>query len=261
MLRYSLFNQFEEITHFCTTREGGVSEGTYASMNLSPFSGDEPAHVAENQSRLCAQLGIGPERLIIPFQNHGAEVREIRTDFFQLSATEQGAYLHGVDALITRMPGVCPAITTADCVPLLFFDPVQQAVGAAHAGWRGTVARIGRNTIGAMTAAYGSRPEDIRVTIGPSISAAVYEVGAEVLEKFRAEGFRIDELHELREGSIFLDLWAANRQLLTDAGILPHHIETAGICTYTQHERFFSARRLGIQSGRLLSGVMVNPNP
>ena len=259
MIQYNLLSPYKDLTHFCTTREGGVSVGNYASMNLSPFSGDEPAHVAENKRRLCETLGLSPARLVIPFQTHGAEVREISETYFQLPEAEQAAYLHGVDAMVSNTPGVCLGITTADCVPLLFFDPVQKAVGAAHAGWRGTVASIARNTMEAMTQLYGSRPEDMLVTIGPSISAAVYEVGTEVLEQFREAGFDLADMHEMRNGSLFLDLWAANRQVLTRAGILPEHIETANICTYTHHERFFSARRLGIKSGRLLSGVMVNP--
>ncbi len=257
MITYSLLDKYTEIAHFCTSRQGGVSVGNYASNNLSPFSGDKPEHFNENKRMLCNKLGIDPPRLIIPFQNHGTEVREINTEFFQLSSEQQANYLNGVDAIFTRLTQVCISITTADCVPLLFFDPTRQVIAAAHAGWRGTCGRIAEKTITALTRTYNCRPSDICVVIGPSISAEVYEVGQEVIDNFGNAGFDLDRIVIRHNESLFLDLWEANRQSLLGHGILPDHIETAEICTYTQHQRFFSARRLGIKSGRILSGIML----
>jgi len=257
MITFNLLDRHNEIAHFCTSREGGVSVGNYASYNLSPFSGDNPGSFDRNKAVLCNILGIGTENLIIPFQTHGNEIREIDQSFFQLSTKEKAEYLNGIDAIFTQLPQVCIGITTADCVPLLFFDPVKKVIAAAHAGWRGTRGRIAEKTVLAMIEKFNCNLADILVTIGPSISAEVYEVGNDVVEHFASEGFDTTEIIEIRNNAIFLDLWKANKQSLEKAGIKPDHIEIAGICTFAEHKRFFSARRLGIKSGRMLSGIMI----
>jgi polyphenol oxidase len=257
MITYNLLDKHNEIAHFCTSREGGVSVGNYASFNLSPFTGDDESSFAENKKILCDKLKIDSENLIIPFQTHGSEVREIDRAFFELSAEERRECLNGVDAVVTQLPGICVGVTTADCVPMLFFDPIKQVVAAVHAGWRGTCAGIAEKAIRFMIEKYKSQPADILVAIGPSISADVYEVGEEVVAEFKVAGFDMAEIVEIRNESIFLNLWKANHQLLEKNGVLTNHIEISGICTYTEHERFFSARRLGIKSGRLLSGIML----
>ena len=257
VISYQLFEKQNEIAHFCTSREGGVSMGNYASLNLSPFSGDNPENFNQNKQILCSKFGIEPEKLIIPFQTHGTEIREIDEAFFQLSPTNKAEFLNGVDALITRIPNVCIGVTTADCVPLTFSDPVQKVIAVAHAGWRGTCARIAERTVQIMIEKCDSNPFDILVAIGPSISANVYEVGKELVESFENSGFETEQIFEKRNNSIYLDLWKANQLALEKAGILPKNIEVAGICTFTEHERFFSARRLGIKSGRMLSGIML----
>lgn len=257
MIKYQLFEKHNEIAHFCTSRQGGVSVGNYASWNLSPFTGDNDADVAENQKILCLKLGIDCSQLIFPFQTHGTETRVIDEAFFQLSSNEKVEYLNGVDAIFTHLPNVCIGITTADCVPLLFFDPIKKVIAAAHAGWRGTCGKIGEKTVLAMVERYNCNAADILVTIGPSISSKVYEVGAEVLNRFETAEFEMSKIVEIRENNSFLDLWKANQQLLISAGILAENIQIAGICTYTEHDKFFSARRLTIKSGRMLSGIIL----
>ena len=257
MISYKIFEKYNEIAHFCTTRQGGTSVGNYASFNLSPFSGDDLRAVLNNQSKLAEWLGIDADKIILPFQTHGTEVREISDRFFELADEEKRDYLNGVDAIFTRIPKVCIGVSTADCVPILFYDPTTQVVAAAHAGWRGTCGRIAEKTINALAETYSCHPSDILVTIGPSISAKVYEVGQEVVDNFEDAGFDIPEIVEIRNKSIYLDLWKANEQSLLKAGVAAENIEVAGICTFTEHERFFSARRLGIKSGRLLSGIML----
>jgi len=257
MITYNLLNKYNKIAHFCTTRQGGTSVGNYASFNLSPFSGDDMSAVFENQSKLAEWLGIDADKIILPFQTHGTEVKEITDRFFELADEEKRDYLSGVDAIFTRIQKVCIGISTADCVPILFYDPTKHVVAAAHAGWRGTCGEIAEKTINALVEAYHCQPSDILVTIGPSISAKVYDVGQEVVDNFESAGFEIPEIVEIRNKSIYLDLWKANEQSLLKAGITAENIEVAGICTFTEHERFFSARRLGIKSGRLLSGIML----
>jgi len=257
MITYHLLDKQNEIAHFCTSREGGVSVGNYASFNLSPFSGDNPEDFKKNKQILCSKFEIEPEKLIIPFQTHGTEIRKIDEAFFQLSPTNKAEYLNGVDAILTGTPNVCIGVTTADCVPLTFFDPVQKVIAVDHAGWRGTCARIAEKTVQTMIEEFNSNPSDILVAIGPSISTNVYEVGIELVESFETAGFETEQIFKEQNDLIFLDLWKANQLSLEKAGILPGNIEIAGICTFTEHERFFSARRLGIKSGRMLSGIML----
>ena len=257
MITYSLLDKYNEIAHFCTTRHGGASVGNYASFNMSPFSGDNSVHLDKNHQILCRKLGIDPSKLIIPFQTHGTEIRIIDEAFFRFSASEKTHYLHGVDALITQLPQVCIGVSTADCVPLIFFDTRKKVVAAAHAGWRGTCGRIAEETIHTMMEHFGCTSDDIIVSIGPSISVDAYNVGSELVEAFKEEGFDTDSIFVRKGKTLHLDLWEANRQSLLTAGILPEHIEIVGICTCTEHERFFSARRLGIKSGRMLSGIII----
>lgn len=257
MISYKILDKHTEIAHFCSTRDGGVSVGNYASNNLSPFSGDEMDSVTENQHKLAKWLGIDSDKIILPFQTHGTEVREINSRFFGLTQDERSKYLNGIDAIFTKLENICIGISTADCVPLLFYDPQKQIIAAAHAGWRGTCGRIAETTIAALVDNYNCNPKDIIATIGPSISSAVYEVGQEVVENFENAGFDISEIVEIRKKSIYLDLWKANKLSLLEAGLTEENIEVAGTCTFTEHERFFSARRLGIKSGRLMSGIML----
>ena len=257
MITYNLLNKHNEIAHFCTSREGGVSVGNYASFNLSPFCGDAPESLLRNQQILYDRLDINLERLIIPYQNHGTEIRIIDDDFFQLTDESKQQYLNGIDALYTSLPGVCIGVTTADCVPLLFFDQVKQVVAAAHAGWRGTCGRIAEKTIRRLVEVHKCSVKDILVVIGPSISCKVYEVGVDVIDSFKAAGFDVSNICEQSGDSFFLDLWEANQQSLEKAGIPAENIEIAGLCTFTHPDHFFSARRLGIKSGRMLSGIMI----
>ena len=257
MITYDILDSYKEIAHFCTDRKGGVSMGNYASFNLSPFSGDNPENVNKNKEILCKQLGIDAEKLIIPYQTHGTKTLKIDDLFFKLSQQEKTQALIGIDALFTHLPNVCIAVTTADCVPLLFFDPQKQVIAVAHAGWRGTCSRIAEKTVYNLIDKFHSNPADIRVVIGPSISSKVYEVGKDVVDNFSNAGFDISQIVEVRNKSFFLDLWKANQQSLQNTGILSEHIEISGICTYTEHNRFFSARRLGIKSGRMTSGIMI----
>ncbi len=257
MITYKLLEKYKEIAHFCTDRQRGVSMGNYASFNLSPFSGDNPEHITKNQQILCDKLVINPDKLIIPYQIHGTEIFEMNDSFFELSEEEKSNALNGIDALFTRLYNVCIGVTTADCVPLHFFDPVQKVIAVAHAGWRGTCAGISEKTIHTLEDKCNCNPANIRVTIGPSISSEVYEVGKEVVGKFKEAGFDVPGIVTIRNKSFYLDLWKANQQSLEKAGVLKDHIQISGICTFTENERFFSARRLGIKSGRMLSGIML----
>jgi YfiH family protein len=195
-------------------------------------------------------LDISDDHLILPRQVHGTEIAEV---------TEQNldSRFDGVDALMTSMPHTCIGVSTADCVPILIYDTQARAIAAAHAGWRGTVARIGSKTVAAMLQRYSMSAADLKVVIGPSIGPDAFEVGDEVYEAFSQAGFEMNEIAFKRNGKWHIDLWQANALDLQQTGIARENIEIAGICTYQQHEDFFSARRLGIKSGRIYTGIMI----
>lgn len=243
------------ILAFTTKRAGGVSTGRYATLNVASHAGDSPANVQENRRRLANWLSIAPQRLIIPRQVHGTVVRRVDTDFFSLSVSQQAAALDGVDALVTNLPATCIGVSTADCVPILIYDPTNGALAAAHAGWRGTVSRIATTTVEALVRAYDCRPRNLRAIIGPGISLAAFEVGDEVYDTFRRAGFPMEHIARHQE-KWHIDLWEANRLLLLDAGLAPTGIHVSGLCTYLHPDAFFSARRLGTQSGRAYSGIL-----
>ena len=257
IIRYKSLSRYDEIAHFCTTRYGGVSVGNYASWNMSPFSGDDPTNVTRNYEHLTSIIDVSRSRIVLPYQTHGDKVLVIDENFERLTDAKQTEVLNGVDALVTNCRNLCVGITTADCVPLLFYDKQQKVIGAAHAGWRGTCRKIAGLTLETMKQTFGCDVADIEVVIGPSISVKAYNVGEEVSDAFRAEGFPVDRIFSKQNGLLYLDLWQANCWLLEQAGLSADRIEISGYCTFTEHERFFSARRLGIKSGRLLSGIML----
>lgn len=257
--RYPGLSRFGDISHFVTSRRGGVSEGNYAALNLGLYSGDLRARIDENIRRLMAGLGLEAGRLLLPRQVHGCRVAVVGEALTRLSGAEREARLDGFDALITADPGVCVAVATADCVPVLLYAADKRVVAAVHAGWRGTVSRIAESTVRRMEEEFGCDPRQVWAAIGPSISQAAFEVGEEVVDAFRDAGFDLSRLlaRDPLSGKGHIDLWEANRMSLRGAGLADDHIESAGICTYERFGDYFSARRLGIQSGRFLSGIYI----
>jgi polyphenol oxidase len=255
LIHSPMLSAYGEIVHFSTTRGGGVSEGNYASLNLSLYTGDDLSAVAVNRQRLCDEIGVSPDRFVVSNQTHSDRIAIIDQPFFELDASQQAGRLGGVDALITNLPQVCVGVTTADCVPILLYDPAKKVAAAIHAGWRGTVARIAGNAVRAMADSFGSDPSGIIACICPSIGPEAFEVGEEVAQEFLSSGLADTILHQYAKPHI--DLWKANAQVLAEAGLDPKHISQSGICTFTHHDTYFSARRLGIRSGRCISGIMI----
>lgn len=249
-----------EVTTFSTTRHGGVSQGNYASMNCTPYTGDDIENVQRNQALLCNTLHCDKERLIIPYQTHDTKALVIDQSFLQASSEEQYQLLQGIDALITKEKGVCLCISTADCIPILLYDSKQHVIAAIHAGWRGTVNSIVWKSLEKMRHLYNSNGEDIYATIGPGISLDAFEVGDEVYHTFKEANFPMEYISVWKPQSHkwHIDLPIANYLQLQDFGIPPEQISICNICTFTHFTDFFSARRLGIHSGRILSGIFMN---
>ena len=256
-----VYNLHEDVVAFSTTRRGGFSTGAYGEFNINRYCGDDAEAIRKNRALLCRQLGISDDRFIMPHQVHLAQSLRIDEAFLALSEEDRQARLEGIDAVMTQLADVCIGVSTADCIPLLVYAPRQHAVAAIHAGWRGTVQRIAQQTIADLTAAYGSQPADLRVQIGPGISLDSFEVGDEVYDAFAREGFPMEQISKRYPtndgGRWHLDLPECNRRQLIAAGVPEAHIYMAGICTVKQSDTFFSARRLGIQSGRIFSGIFM----
>jgi hypothetical protein len=249
------YNLHEDVVAFSTTRHGGFSTGAYGEFNINRYCGDDAEAICKNRALLCQQLGVSDDRLIMPHQVHLAQSVRIDEAFFALSEEDRQTYLEGIDAVMTNLADVCIGVSTADCIPLLIYDPRHRAVAAIHAGWRGTVQRIAQQTLADMTAAYGSLPADLCIQIGPGISLDSFEVGDEVYDAFAAAGFDMPSISR-REEKWHIDLPECNRLQLIAAGVPDANISVADICTVKQSDTFFSARRLGIQSGRIFTGII-----
>lgn len=257
---FESFRAFPQLTTFVTSRHGGFSTGNYTSFNPSPYSGDDAEAVRRNLDKLYTSLPQRPTAIIRPRQVHGIEVRVIDRLFLLQSDTVQKRLLTGIDALITSLPGYAVCVSTADCIPVIIYDRRHEAVAAVHAGWRGTVQRILQHVLQQMSRLYDTKGEDVYAAIGPGISMKAFEVGQEVYDEFSKAGFDLSAISmwNAKSGKHHIDLWKANSQQLEAFGIPSSHIEYSNICTFTQPDDFFSARRLGKDSGRILTGIMIN---
>ena len=252
-LTYPAFEQFADIVHGFSTRLGGVSEGIYASMNLSFTRGDKDAAVYENYRRFADALGFSERDIVTSDQTHTANVRIITEEARGNGITKPRAYTD-VDGMITNVRGLVLATFYADCVPLYFVDPVHHAIGLSHSGWRGTVAKIGAVTIRKMQETYGTDPADVYAAIGPSICQECYEVSEDVILEFQ-KSFAPEHWEKLfykkENGKYQLNLWEANKIIFTEAGIAEKHISMPGICTCCNPEFLFSHRASHGKRGNL----------
>ena len=168
---------------------------------------------------------------------------------------------------MTDVPGIAVGARTADCIPVLLYDPVRPAVCAVHAGWRGTVLGITAKAIREMSSRFGTVPADVRAVIGPGIGFESFQVGEEVVEAFREADFPMERIYSFRgqripdtmQGGHHIDLWLANRWLLTESGLQDANIQTVGLCTYMHNDRFYSARREGIHCPRIINVIRLDP--
>ena len=254
LLEYELGN---EVHAFSTMRAASQSQDAYAHFNINPYCGDNPEHVAQNVNALCHMLDIAPNNLVLPHQTHETTVRLVASELLSMPQEVRQMVLEGVDALITNVPGVCIGVSTADCIPIILYDAEHRATAAIHAGWRGTVKRIAQNAIAQMRTAFGTNPQSLRAIIGPGISLHNFEVGNEVYEAFANAAFPMQEIAQ-RQEKWHINLPLCNQMQLQEAGVKAENIHATDICTYDRCNDFFSARRLGINSGRIFTGVTIS---
>jgi YfiH family protein len=236
MLNSSSLSALPGIAHGFFTRQGGVSDGVYASLNGGLGSGDERGRVIENRARMAASLGIAPERFTTVHQVHSPDVIVVDKPWNENARPK-------ADALVTRTPSLAIAVSSADCGPVLFADAEARVVGAAHAGWKGALAGVIEATIAAMEGE-GARRERIRAALGPMISRAAYEVGPEFEARFReadpnnGDFFQASE----RQGHFMFDLPAYIGRRLAAARV--GTVDDLRRCTYGDETLFFSYRRM-----------------
>ncbi len=248
---FPLFDRFG-VPHAFSTRLGGVSEGNTASMNFS-FTLDESADaVKENFKIFASALGFDPEKLVLSQQTHTANLRTVSEEDFGKGVWRERDY-SDIDGLVTNVSSAVLVTQYADCTPLLFYDTTKNIAATSHAGWRGTVAEIGKKTVELMTESYGSNPKDIIAAIGPSIGKCCYEVDDPVIDEIKKLSCLDLSLcfAEKGDGKYMLDLREVNRQILINAGILPENIDTADLCTCCNSELFHSHRATKGKRGTL----------
>ncbi len=231
--------------HAFTTRLGGVSTGMFASLNIGAQRGDTAENVTKNLQILADELGFDPQKLICTRQTHSDIVRVVTAENYL--GIDHHDYPES-DALVTAQPGVALRVFTADCTPILLHDPVTGAVGAAHAGWRGTAADIAGKTVRAMAENFGAKPENIRAAIGPNIGGCCFETDADVPQAMLAALGEVAKTHiRTQNDKYYVNLKEINAEFLRRAGIT--HIEISDACTKCESHRFWSHRITGKNRG------------
>lgn len=251
-----------------TTRRGGVSRGDFDSLNCGLHVADVPGDVVENRRRLADAIEVPFEACTYAEQVHGKEIEVVSRRQRGAGRDSREGALQAKDGFITNEPGVYLHALFADCVPLYFYDPVRKAVGLAHAGWKGTALGIARALPEAMSAAYGTKPRELKAAIGPSIGLCCYEVDEAVISRMdkvigqlglTAAGDAAGEGSPLyvkkTNGKYRLNLQQINRQIMIKAGILPSNIEVSGLCTSCRTDLLYSHRKEGGSTGRMAAWI------
>lgn len=234
------------VAHGFLTRAGGASPAPYDSLNFDARQEDTQENVAENRGRFMAAFGA--HRLLTVRQVHGSSVL--------LARGPDEAQAVEADAIITSLEGVAIGVLTADCLPLLLYDPASAAVAAVHAGWKGTALGVAMNAVREMGRAFGTKPANLRAALGPFIGPCCYSVGQSVYEEFKGLGRDLDCFIRLEDG-LRLDIGAENVSQLLSLGVRESNISGAAPCTSCSAANFFSYRRDGVKTGRQLSFIML----
>lgn len=233
-----------------------VSSGA---MDIGYPDGVSSEHMLYARQKLGEAVGFDAKVMTLGHQVHSSHVACIKQEDGGRGSRDRESRLPDTDALVTNLPGICLTVLSADCVPILLFDPEKEVIAAVHAGWRGTVAGIAAETVRTMQKEYGCRPETIRAGIGPSIGKCCFEVKKDVAERFlQVFGNTSSVVAAKKEKEkYYVDLWEADRLFLISAGLSAENIELARLCTRCHPEEFFSYRYNGNDAGRFGAGIML----
>lgn len=251
------FEQHKEIVHGFSSREGGVSRGFYATMNMGVRTDDAKENILENYEIFCETLGVDVRNVVIAPLSHEANIRNVTMQDAG-SGLLRDYCCENTDGFLTNEPKVVLTATFADCVPVFYYDPKQKVVGIAHSGWRGTVKEIAAAMVKRMCDDYGSNPADILVGIGPSIGMCCFEVDEDVFYEFADLTYLEDGwFFEKENGKFDIDLWRVIWATLTNAGVKEENISVSGICTCCNRSKLFSHRATGGRRGTMAGMIML----
>lgn len=251
--------EIEGIKHGFSTKIGGVSAGIFESMNLSFSRGDDEKKVLENYKRICSAIGTDYKKCVLSKQTHTTNIRIVSEEDAGKGILKERDY-DDVDGLITNVPGLTLVTQYADCVGLMFYDPVKHVIAASHAGWRGTVGMIGQKTVQKMVENFYCNPKDIKAAICPSIGPCCFEVDTPVYEEFLKLPFSDKEsfIKEDGNGKYHINLWEANLKTLILAGLKEENITVTDVCTMCNHRFLFSHRKTQGKRGNLAALICLS---
>lgn len=257
-LTYNRLSDIDFIRHAFSTKHGGVSTDEWTSMNFAFSRGDNPENVLENYKIFSDAVGFDYNSLVTSSQDHHTYVRPVTKNECGIGIWREKDML-SVDALITNEPNVTLVTHYADCTPLFFVDTVGKAIGLAHAGWRGTVGKIGEEVIKKMTALYGTNPSNVVVAIGPAISKCCYEVDKDCAENF----YNLKDLDNSKfifpkeDGKYMIDLLETNRQIVMKAGVKEENIVLSDLCTKCNSDLLWSHRATNGHRGTMCAFMCI----
>ncbi len=258
-LTYNSLSEINFIKHGFSTRLGGVSKGIFSSMNLAFNRGDNHDDVVENYHRICNSIGLDFNTLVASAQDHHTAVRRVFSENYGIGITKPRD-MQSVDAIMTNEKNVTLVTYYADCTPIFFVDTEKKAIALAHAGWRGTVGKIGRKVIEKMTLEFGTNPKDLVCAVGPAISKCCYEVDKNCAEYF----YKLDSLDNNKfifpktNNKYMIDLLETNRQILVQAGVNPDKITISDLCTRCNNGLLWSHRATNGKRGTMAAFLVIN---
>lgn len=260
-LEYKALNEYPWLMNAFSTRQGGISTGQYAEMNLSFTVGDDPENVRENYRIFGEVIGVGREDMVFAAQTHTNNVLRVDGSHKGMGILRERDF-DDIDGLVTNEPGLCLVGSFADCVPLYFVDPVNKCIGLSHSGWKGTVSKIGEKTIDLMNREFGTNASDLICCIGPCISSECYEVSSDVAEEFR-KAFTLSQFEEIckpvegKDDKYLLDLPMANYHIFKDCGVNRENIVLPDLCTSCNKDILHSHRASGGKRGGMCAFLMI----
>jgi len=253
-LTFPSLEEYADLFHCFTTRAGGVSEGSFASMNLGFGTGDMEENVSENYRIMAEKLNIRIEDIVETDQTHTCNIRYV-TEKDKKRAMGEPEY-NDVDGLFTDKKDVALMTFHADCTPLFFYDPVKKVIGMAHAGWRGTIKNIAGIMIKAFINDFGCDPTNIKAAIGPSLGSCCFEVDKDVADLFISANTKYMDFMKIKDEKYHFDLWEINKYIMINEGMKASNIEIAGLCSKCHNDIFFSHRGQGGKRG-LMCGIIM----
>ncbi len=258
LLTFDKWTDDKQMVHAFTTKIGGVSSGIYESLNLGFNRGDDRVNVVANYQKVADALGVELSSMVLSRQVHETNIAKVTQEDKGNGILFPNKW-ESMDGIYTTEDDITLVTHYADCVPLFFYSKKHHIIGMAHAGWRGTVARIGANMVNIWKNTDGIDPSDIEVAIGPSIGVCHFEVGPEVAEVFEKEFKNADFIESKPNGKYNIDLWKCNKRVLMEAGIKEENITVAGVCTYCNSDIYYSHRKTNGQRGTLAGIMCLHP--